>query len=347
MTIPPPGLGGGTIKSVPPSWVGAPPHSPANSDSASMSWNSAMGFGTGLSIGGTIGGGGRKDPVQAISVVKGQVGFMVRTLTEDNFDRASNEIRNLVAIHGPELYHDFLRRAANMANPIIQALIHYSKDDPSSLPNLPSSGVAILNWKMIIQEAIRAARDVTLAPHFSLVMLSSSVSPPNPLPLPSLRLLRLSTSLLFSLAAFTLASPQVFLKSHASYPVFLAFLAQTFPQAMDILQSPQIPFWHMGAIPGREEPLEEDLTVEEAMALILALYPKADVPEADNMSSISVNPTSPHTSPLTSFQRATLLGSLMVKFSSPSIILQTIPMMSPGGPPRSWNPLRFEESGSR
>ncbi|TYJ57961.1 hypothetical protein B9479_001317 [Cryptococcus floricola] len=342
MTIPPPGLGGGTIKSAPASWGGALPHSPTSSDSASMTWNSTMGFGTGLNIGGSSGSGGKRDPVQAISVVKGQVGFMVRTLTEDNFDRASNEIRNLVSAHGPELYHDFLRRAANMANPIIQALIHYSKDEPSSYPNLPSSGVAMLNWRMIIQEAVRASRDVTLAPHFSLVMLSSSLSPPNPFPLPSLRLLRLSTSLLFSLTAFTLASPQVFPKSHASYPVFLAFLAQTFPQAMDILQSPQVPFWHMGAIPGREEPLEEDLTAEEAMALVLALYPKADIPEAEGLSTVSVNPTPPHTSPLTSHQRATLLGSLVVKFSTPSIILRTIPMMSPGGPPRSWSPTVSE-----
>jgi len=243
------------------------------------------------------------------------------------------------------MYHHFLRRTAVVANPILQTLIQHSqqyKDDPAAPPpNIPTSGQAALAWRLLVTEAIRASRDVTLAPHFALVMLSPSQG--TPLPLPSMRLFNLPPAFLFALTAFTLAAPHVFPPSHPSNDVFHSILRQTFQPAMDQLRAPGVPFWSTNAVPG-QQPFSDDLNLQEARSLILALYPRS-APSGGSISrpATPTNPTSPHASPLTSSQRAVLLGSLSVKFSSPAIILQTLSALSPGGPPRSHGSIPLED----
>jgi len=243
------------------------------------------------------------------------------------------------------MYHHFLRRTAVVANPILQTLIQHSqqyKDDPAAPPpNIPTSGQAALAWRLLVTEAIRASRDVTLAPHFALVMLSPSQG--TPLPLPSMRLFNLPPAFLFALTAFTLAAPHVFPPSHPSSDVFHSILRQTFQPAMDLLRSPGVPFWSTNAIPG-QQPYSDDLNLQEARSLILALYPRS-APSGGSISrpATPTNPTSPHASPLSSSQRAVLLGSLSVRFSSPAIILQTLSALSPGGPPRSHGSIPLED----
>lgn len=298
-------------------------------------------------VAGGVGGGAvRRDGQGGTAViVRAQIVFLLTTFTEDSFEKASTEIRALASTNGPEMYHHFLRRAVVVANPIIQTLIQHSnqyKDDPAAPPpQIPTTGQAALVWRLLVTEAARAARDVQLAPHFSFIMLSSS--PSTPLPLPSLRLFNLPPALLFSLSAYTLASPHVFPQNHASYPVFHAILAQTFQPTMELLRSPGVPFWMMN-VPGRE-PFTDDLSLQEARTLILALFPRAQSPTSGTASrpATPTNPTSPHSSPLNSLQRATLLTSLTVKFSSPAIILQTLSALSPGGPPRSPGSIPLED----
>lgn len=243
------------------------------------------------------------------------------------------------------MYHHFLRRAAVVANPILQTLIqHFQqyKDDPAAPPPIiPTSGQAALAWRMLVTEAIRAARDVALAPHFSLIMLSPS--PSTPLPVPSLRMFGISPTFLFTLAAFTLASPHVFPSTHPSYDVLHTILRQTFQPTMDFLRSPNLPFWSTNAIPN-QPPYSDDLSLQEARNLILALYPRAETSTgSSSRPATPTNPTSPHLSPLTSQRRAILLSTLTVKFSSPAIVLQTLSALSPGGPPRSPGSIPLEE----
>lgn len=243
------------------------------------------------------------------------------------------------------MYHHFLRRTAVVANSILQTLIQHSqqyKDDPAAPPpNIPTSGQAALAWRLLMTEAVRASRDVTLAPHFSFVMLSPSQG--TPLPLPSMRLFNLPPAFLFSLTAFSLAAPHVFPPTHPSHDVFHSILRQTFQPAMDLLRTPGVPFWSTNAVPG-VPPFTEDLTLQEARSLILALYPRS-TPSSGSTSrpATPTNPTSPHQSPLSSGQRSILLGSLSVKFSSPAIILQTLSALSPGGPPRSPGSIPLED----
>lgn len=243
------------------------------------------------------------------------------------------------------MYHHFLRRAAVVANPILQTLIQHSqqyKDDPAAPPPIiPTSGQAALAWRLLVKESIRAARDVNLAPHFSLVMLSPS--PSTPLPLPSLRLFGLSPTLLFSLSAYTLASPHAFPLSHPSIDILRTTLRQTFQATMEFLRSPNLPFWSTNAIPN-QSPYSDDLSLQEARTLILALFPNAQISGGSTARPATpTNPTSPHPSPLSSAQRAVLLSSLTVKFSSPAIVLQTLSALSPGGPPRTPGSIPLED----
>ena len=251
----------------------------------------------------------------------------------------------LASSNGPEMYHHFLRRTAVVANSILQTLIQHSqqyKDDPAAPPpNIPTSGPASLAWRLLVTEAVRAARDVTLAPHFSFVMLSPSQG--TPLPLPSMRLFNLPPAFLFSLTAFSLAAPHVLPPTHPSQEVFYSILRQTFQPAMDLLRTPGVPFWATNAIPG-SPPFTEDLTLQEARSLILALYPRSTASTGGaSRPTTPTNPTYPHPSPFTSGQRSILLGSLSVKFSSPAIILQTLSALSPGGPPRSQGAIPLED----
>lgn len=243
------------------------------------------------------------------------------------------------------MYHHLLRRAAVVANPILQTLIQHSqqyKDDLAAPPPvIPTSGQAALAWRLLVSEAIRAARDVTLAPHFALIMLSPS--PSTPLPLSSLRLFGLSPAFLFALAAFALASPHVFPSSHPSTDVLNTVLRQTFPSTMDLLRSPTLPFWSTSAVPN-QPPYSDDLSLQEARTIILALYPNAKSSGGStSRPATPTNPTSPHSSPISSPQREILLSSLTVKFSSPAIVLQTLSALSPGGPPRSSESIPLED----
>ncbi|WVF70722.1 hypothetical protein IAT40_005515 [Kwoniella sp. CBS 6097] len=352
MSIPPPGLGGGVNRTGPPPGFGGgavgvgagAAHSPASD--ASGATNSGT-MGVGLGGGGSSGGSRRDGQGGPAVIIRAQIVFLLTTFTEDNFDKMSTEIRTLASSNGPEMYHHFLRRAVAVANPILQTLIQHSqqyKDDPAAPPpQIPTTGQAALVWRLLVTEAVRAARDVQLAPHFSLIMLSPSQS--TPLPLPSLRLFNLPPALLFSLSAYTLASPHIFPPSHASFAVLHAILSQTFQTTMEILRSPGMPFWTMTTIPGRE-PYTDDITLQEARTLILALYPRSQSSPGGNSTSrpaTPTNPTSPHSSPLNSIQRATLLASITVKFSSPAIILQTLSALSPGGPPRVPGSIPLED----
>lgn len=247
------------------------------------------------------------------------------------------------------MYHHFLRRCAVVANPISQILIQHSqqyKDDPAAPPpSIPSSGQAALAWRLLVTEAIRASRDVSLAPHFTLIMLSPS--PTTPLPLPSLRIFGLPPAFLFSLIAYSLASPNVYPSNHASADMLHTLLQQTFQPAMELLRA-AVPFWSTGPLNGAQ-PYTDDLNMQDARTLILALYPRSSssgggggVPNPSRPPT-PTNPTAPHPSPLSSPQRALLLGSLAVKFSSPTIILQTLTALSAGGPPRSPGSIPLED----
>ncbi|KAK4684746.1 CCR4-NOT transcription complex subunit 1, partial [Tremellales sp. Uapishka_1] len=316
MSIPPPGLGGGGAR------TGPPP-----------------GFGGGGLTGPSAGQGG------TAAIVRAQIVFLLTTVTEDSFEKASADIRTLASTTGPEMYHHFVRRAVNVAGPVISTLVQHAKENPNDPPPpVPTNGQAALAWRLLVTEAVRASRDVTLAPHFSLIILSPT--PSAPLPLPSMLMFNLSPSLLFSLVAFTLASPHIFPPSHPSNDVYHQILRQTFQPAMEILRSPHMPFWSMNAIPN-QQPYAEDITLQEARTLILALFPRSNSPSAGSNTSsrpaTPTNPTSPHMSPLISAQRATLLSCLTVKFSSPAIILQTLSALSPGGAPRSSGTIPLED----
>lgn len=243
------------------------------------------------------------------------------------------------------MYHHFLRRASVIANSILQTLVQHSQqyqDDPAAPPpQIPTTGQAALAWRLLVTEAIRASRDVTLAPHFSLIMLSPATS--TPLPLPSLRLFNLSPGFLFSLAAYTLASPQVFPPNHNSIDILHTLLRQTFQPTMDLLRVPQAPFWSTTAIPGAP-PYTDDLSLQEARTLILAVYPRSQhTGNSTSRPPTPTNPTAPHSSPLNSRQREVFLNSITVKFSSPAIVLQTLSALSPGGPPRTPGTIPLED----
>lgn len=255
-------------------------------------------------------------------IVRAQIVFLLTTFTEDGFDKAAAEIRavsalhtmssgdrahtsaQLAASHGPEMYHHYLRRTAVVANPVLQPLLQASADpayDPAAPnPAVPMNGQAALAWRLLQGEAVRAARDPQLAPHFSLTLLSAS--PSTPLPLPSLRVFNLAPAHLFTLSAFTLAQPQIFPSSHPHHSAFVNLMRQTAQPSIDLLRTPPRPFWSA----------QEDLTVQQATALVTALYP--DAPAV-----------------LDSRARALLLQSLTVKFASPAIIIQALATLSPGG----------------
>ncbi|GFZ43225.1 hypothetical protein JCM24511_00944, partial [Saitozyma sp. JCM 24511] len=340
MSIPPPGLGGGVARTGPPPGFGS--SNPSGGASSGNATAAAPGAASG-------GGGGRSGDGQGGTavIVRAQIVFLLTTFTEESFDKSANEIRNLASSNGPEMYNHFLRRATVVASPILQTLIQHSqqyKDDPAAPPpNIPTTGQAALVWRLLVSEAVRASRDITLAPHFALIMLSPSQS--TPLPLPSLRLFNLPPPLLFTLAAYTLASPHVFPQSNPSYDMIRNLLQQTFQPTMELLRSPGVPFWSSNPIPG-QSPYTDDLTLQEARTLILAVYPRSTPPGGSGTPSrpaTPTNPTSPHAAILSSPQRAALLSSLTVKFSSPAIVLQTLSALSPGGPPGTPDAIPLED----
>lgn len=356
MSIPPPGLGGGAARTGPPPGFGQ---------------SSLSGGGGG---GGGRGGSGDNSPA---TIVRAQIVFLLTSFTEEGFDKHADEIRavsvsskagiggrkgswgildrdmetdlQLASTNGPEMYHHFLRRAAIVANPILQTLIQHSqqyKDDPAAPPpNIPSTGPPAFVWRLLVTEAARAARDVSLAPHFVSIMLSPAQS--TALPLPSLRIFGLPPSFLLSMTAYTLASPNIYPANHGSSEMVHSLLRQTFQPVMEQLRAPGVPFWAIGPLAGAQ-PYTDDLSPQEARTLILALYPRSSSTTSSTNGTPSrpptpTNPTAPHPSPISSQQRAALLGSLAVKFSSPAIILQSLSALSPGGPPRSPGSIPLED----
>ncbi|KAL1410914.1 CCR4-NOT core subunit cdc39 [Vanrija albida] len=331
MSNPPPGLGGGVARTGPPPGFAAAGNGPAGSTNGN----------NGSSAGGPASPGGASGTA---AIVRAQIVFLLTTFTEDSFDKAASEIRALASTHGPEMYHHFVRRTAVVAAPVIQVLVQHSqqyKDDPAAPPpQIPTSGGAALAWRLLATEAVRAARDVALAPHFVLTMLSPSQG--TPLPLPSLRLFNLPPAVMFSLSALTLSNPQVFPSTHPSHDLIVQTLHQTFQSATELLRS-GVPFWSTN-IPNLPQ---DDLTLQEARTLMLAVYPRpsssGSTTGAPSRPPTPTNPTSPHPSPLNSPQRGYLLQSLTIKFTSPAIVLQTLSTLSPGGPPRSPGSIPLED----
>lgn len=255
------------------------------------------------------------------------------------------------------MYHHFLRRASIVANPIISTLVQHQQqynDDPSAPPpSIPTTGQAALVWRLLVGEAVRASRDIALAPHFALCMLTPT--PSTSLPLQSFGIFNLPSAMLFTLSAFTLASPGVLSPSTSpqGYEMIRGLLQQTFQPAMELLRSQHQPFWTINTIPGQQN-YAADLTLQEARTIILALYPRS--PSTSQAASATggnnatpsrpptpTNPTAPHASPISSMERAVLLSSLAIKFSSPAIILQTLSALSPGGSPRSPGSIPLED----
>lgn len=233
-----------------------------------------------------------------------------------------------------------------MAAPVLQLLVeHYTqyRDEPNAPPpQIPTIGQAALVWKLLVVEALRAARDVTLAPHFVNVMLSPSQS--TPLPLPSIAIFGLSTPFLFSISAFTLCAPSIFPPSHAQYEAISSVFRSTLVPAMELLRTQGQPFWRVAFVPNQEAH-NDNLTPQEARTLILALYPRSAT--SDTKSSpqpvTSTNPTPTHPTFLSSYERQSFLASIAIHFGSPAVILQTVSALSPGGPPRSAEAVPLEE----
>ncbi|BEJ18074.1 hypothetical protein CspHIS471_0703510 [Cutaneotrichosporon sp. HIS471] len=323
MSHPPPGLGGGVARTGPPPGFG----------------NNVQG-GAGNSPG--AGGGGSGANGGTAAIVRAQIVFLLSTLSEDTFDKASQELRTMASNHGPEMYHHFVRRTAVVAAPVIQTLVQHSqqyKDDPSAPPpQISTTDHAALAWRLLATEAVRAARDVSLAPHYVATMLSPSQG--TPLPLPNLRLFNLSPAVLFSLSALTLANPQVFPNTNPAYDAVKNDLHQTYQGAMEILGS-NMPFW-AGNIPGQPQ---DDISMQEARILILALYPCSS-PSSDDKSArpaSPINPTLPHHTILNSLQRGFMLQVLTHKFNGPTILHNTLSALQSGGAPRTVGSIPLED----
>ncbi|EIW72732.1 hypothetical protein TREMEDRAFT_72862 [Tremella mesenterica DSM 1558] len=311
MALPPPGLGGGGPRAGPPPGF------------ASMALNN-----------GPATGGGANDS-SALAIVKAQIVFLLSSMTEESFERTSKELKS-----------HFLRRAAMACQAIMQeAIRHYQQymDDPAAPPlELPKSSNSALAWRLLLVEAVRAAKDISLAPHFAVVMLSSYQS--TALPLPHLRILGLSPSLDFSLSAYALATPHIFPPTHPAHESVVNLLRQSLGRTLDLLRAPNLPFWYIDTIP-HHPPIIDDLTLQEARTIILAVYPKSSSSgqNSPSRSPSPANPTSPHPSFLSSPQRGALLNALTIKFSSPAIILQTLSALSPGGRPGSAEAIPLED----
>jgi len=78
MSLPPPGLGGGAARTGPPPGFGT---------------SNASGLNPPTSAGG-IGGGTRNNNGTA-NIVKAQIVFLLTTLTDESFDKASKELRDV------------------------------------------------------------------------------------------------------------------------------------------------------------------------------------------------------------------------------------------------------------
>lgn len=236
---------------------------------------------------------------------------------------------------GPDIYLHFIRRVAHTASSYIASLNEhfqlYKEDPAAPPPTVPTHGLAFLAWRLLMQEAFRAARDVTLAPLFASVVLSPMTQ--TALPLQSLHLLDLPPHVLFTFTAFALASTNVFPSAHPSQNHLRMLLHQTRTSFIDVLRTRGSNFWTQ-QIPN--QPIySEDISMQEARTLILAVYPRPEDGRSQSRPATPTNPTLPHTSPLNTYERGEVLNALAIKFGSPAIIAQTLPALSPAGRPRS------------
>lgn len=244
---------------------------------------------------------------------------------------------------GPDIYLHFVRRIAHTASPYIAALNEhfqlYKEDPAAPPPKVPSHGLAYLAWRLLVQESFRVARDVHLTPLFASVILAPMTQ--TALPLQTLHLLDLPPHVLFTFAAFTLASPNVFPASHPSNNHVQSVLHQTLGSFLEALRT-RSNFWtHQIA----NQPIyTDDMNMQEARNILLALYPRSDSGGPPMSRPVTpTNPTATHPSPLNSYERAELINCLIVKFGSPAVIAQSLSALSPGGPPRSPGSIPLED----
>ena len=242
------------------------------------------------------------------------------------------------------MYYHLLNRICMVANPYIQGMIqhfHQYKEDPAAPPhNLPTHGGPAVAWRLLVSEAARASRDVSLAPQFANAVLSPMNS--TCLPVPSLRIFGLPPQFLFALASYALAATDVFLPSHPSYSQVEDILFQACSGAVEAMYAPSN-YWTYQLTPNHP-PFSEDLSVQEARTLILATYPRsAHSNNPDSRPPSPTNPTAPHTSCLDTYRRGLLLEGLVRKFNSPAIILQTLTALYPGGPPGGKDTIPLHE----
>ena len=254
-------------------------------------------------------------------------------------------MKQLASSNGPEIYHYYLSRIISNASTHIQGLSqHFQqyKEDLAAPPhNLPAHGPSAAAWRLLVSEAARAARDITLAPQFTLAVLSPMNS--TSLPLPSLRLFGLPRQFLFSLAAFSLSATNIFPPSHPAHEQLEEILYQAYDATLTELHAaPGSRFWTYQLSPNHA-PFSEDLSMQEARNLLLAMYPKPPSPQgASSRPPSPTNPLAPHPALLETFRRAGLIQGLCRKFQSPAVVLQTLSALSPGGPPRSPESIPLE-----
>jgi len=232
-----------------------------------------------------------------------------------------------------------------VANPYIQGLSqHFQqyKEDPAAPPhNLPTHGAPAVAWRLLVSEAARAARDVNLAPQFAYAVMSPMNS--TCLPIPSLRLFGLPPQFLFSLAAYALAATNTFPSSHPSHKQLTEILYQAYDGTLaELHAAPGSNFWTYQSSPNH--PLfSEDLSMQEARNLLLAIYPRsAPIESANSRPPTPTNPTAPHPAVLDTYRRAGLIQGLNRKFQSTALVLQTLTALSPGGPPRTPESIPLE-----
>ena len=129
---------------------------------------------------------------------------------------------------------------------------------------------------------------------------------------------------LFSFACNVLASPAL-MPSVAMHDRACAIIRTYYEQAVGMLRQPGSSLFGPGT---------DDLSPPEARNFILAVYPR--VPEEGGPNIIDPTPAQLNALPqlpLESRQRERFLQALVVKFSSPVVIIQALASISPGAPP--------------
>lgn len=287
--------------------------------------------------GGGGGGGGGAQSAQGIStIVKAQIVFLLSTLTEESWERNVAEIRTLVSQNSPEMYHHFLRRLIVVTSPVLQSLQQQASSVLASQPNssggggagagasdrplptsqplsIPPNGAGVLAWRVLEAEARRASKDPALAPHFAITLLVAL--PPASSPPLQLNLLQgFKTQHFFALACNALLSPHLVTPDSALADRSARIIAEQLPFVVSVLEQGNAspPFWN--------EPTGEDLTPEQARALVLAQYP---------IEGLDIHARRPSL-PLGSLERQRLLQALTTKFASPAIVLQCLSALAPG-----------------